>query len=428
MSWKEFSGIALPLPTSDVDIALKHLGRPHFFSRFLHGILSGVPPRDPAAYYPGGVDERAPSSFIPAEALARQARLATVLADMERGAESREPAPLQAFRQALTHPDADPHPCVAAVVSAGLAEEAADLLRAFRRKGIDPVRVKAFAALLDPQAARAQARREASWQLDARRVCVRLAYAKEGGALDFDDGDLHAILVRAFQLEGLHLALDLGKRPRPMVRLELPLPAGAGGLEEWAEVVLRAEPAEAPASLLSRLNGRLPAGFRLHRWEVHPTYASPLGELVASAAWRWTCPGDHLAAARTRTAEFLAGPEWIWTKGGRVEGRKQVKPLDLRPLVEELRWEGDTLHSLTRMAGAGAPNPLRLHAAILGLEPAELVGLMRVAMTFRPDARLAQGERFEPKLKNIYEDAVLLGGGSNITLVEDDDDEPLRLG
>jgi len=46
----------------------------------------------------------------------------------------------------------------------------------------------------------------------------------------------------------------------------------------------------------------------------------------------------------------------------------------------------------------------------------------------KPDARVGQAERFEPKLKNMYEDAVLLGGGSNIVLVDEDDDEPIQLG
>jgi hypothetical protein len=64
----------------------------------------------------------------------------------------------------------------------------------------------------------------------------------------------------------------------------------------------------------------------------------------------------------------------------------------------------------------------------LGANPADVTGLTRETLELRPDARLGQADRFTSKLKNIYEDAVLLGGGSNITLVDDDDDEPLHLG
>lgn len=376
------------------------------------------------------MDEPAHPSFIPTEALVRQARLASTLAAMACGGESLEPAPLQALRRILTGASQeDPGPCLAAAVAADLAEEAVDLLRSARRGGADPARVKDAMSALAPFAARAQVRREAGWQLDHRRTPVRLAYAKEGKALDFDEGDLHAIFLQAFRLEGFRLALDLGKRPRSLMRMELPLPAGAGGFSEWAEITLRTDPPEPAEAMLARLSARLPEGLRIHGWEPHAPYASPPGDLAEAAHWRWPCPRERVEAARAHGAAFLAAPEWIWAKEGKVEGRKQARQLDLRPLVMDLRWEGDTLFSTTRLTGTDATNPMKLHAAILGLEPSLLHGLMRLSVAFKVDPRLAQAERFEPKLKNMYEDAVLLVGGSNITLVDDDDDdEPIRLG
>ena len=373
------------------------------------------------------MDTRIPHPSIPVEALARQARLTGLLAAMEQMAESREPGSLQALRRALQGGEADPAVLIQALMDDDLVEEGACFVRAERRSA-GGESGKEIASLLAPLAAKAMERREAGWQLDSRRATVRLGYAKEGEALDFDEGDVHAILVQAFRLEGFRLALDLGKRPRPSLRLELPLPAGAGGRLEWAEVVFRVEPLEAPEVLMNRLNGRLPEGLRIHRWDAHAPYASSVGELADASHWRWNCPVAQAAGARLRTTAFLAAAEWIWEKGGRVEGRKQVKPLDLRPLVTELRWEGETLFSTTRGGGSEAGNPLKVHAAILGLEPGALRGLLRLSLDLRADPRLAQAERFEPKLKNMYEDAVLLSGGSNITLVDEDDDEPLRLG
>lgn len=345
---------------------------------------------------------------------------------MEQVAPSREPAALQALRRALRDGPADPAALVQSLIHEDLVEEGAALARAERRTA-DGEWARQLTALVLPLAAKALAKREAGWQLDSRRVAVRLGYAKEEQALDFDEGDVHAILLHAFSLEGFRLALDLGKRPRPSLRLELPLPEGAGGLAEWAEVVFRPEPAEVPEASLERLNVRLPDGLRVHRWDPHPPYASPVGELAEASRWRWACPAELADGARRRSAEFLSAEAWLWEKGGRVEGRKQVKQLDLRPLVTDLRWEGGILFSTTRAGGSEA-NPLKIHAAILGLEPAALHGLLRLSLDLRPDPRLAQAERFEPKLKNMYEDAVLLGGGSNITLVDEDDDEPLRLG
>lgn len=346
---------------------------------------------------------------------------------MEEGSASREPSSLRTLRGALRGERADPAALVQSLVEEDLIEEGACLVRADRQSA-DPQLLQQISALLTPLAARAQKRREATWQLDTRRACVRVGYVKEGEAIDFDEGDVHALFLQVFRLEGIQLALDLGKRPRPALHLELPLPSGAGGLCEWAEVVLRAEPADSPEALMSALNDRLPGGLRIHRWESHPPYASPLADLVEASHWRWTCPADHADDARRRTSTFLSMAEWLWEKEGRIEGRKQVKPLDLRPLVAELRWEGDVLVSTTRTRRSESGNPLKIHAAILGLEPAAVRGLMRQALDLKPDPRLAQAERFEPKLKNMYEDAVLLGGGSNITLVDEDDDEPIQLG
>ncbi len=345
---------------------------------------------------------------------------------MAEGSPSREPDALQALHRALQGKPTDPARLIQWLSDEELVEEGACLIRAERRNA-GAESVKQMAALVAPLAARARERREAGWRLDSRRATVRLGYAKDGEAVDLDEGDMHAIFLEAFRLEGFRLALDFGKRPRLSLRLELPLPAGAGGLSEWAEAVFRVGSLEAPELLMNRLNGRLPEGLRVHRWEAHAPYASPLGELADASHWRWNCPIDQADEARLRTAVFLSAAEWLWEKGGRVEGRKQLKQMDLRPLVTELRWEGEVLFSTTRMGSTEAGNPLKIHAAILGLDPSALRGLQRLSLDLRPDPRLAQAERFEPKLKNMYEDAVLLGGGSNITLVDDEDDEPLRL-
>ncbi|HEY3400854.1 MAG TPA: TIGR03936 family radical SAM-associated protein [Geothrix sp.] len=331
------------------------------------------------------------------------------------------------MRRVLRGQPGEPGTLLESLAAEDLVEEGAALVRSERRNAAGD-QAKQILALLEPLAARAMARREVTWQLDSHRAAVRLVYAKEGGALDFDEGDLHALLIQALRLEGLRLALDLGKRPRPLLRLELPLPAGAGGLSEWVEVVFRKEPQEAPEVLAARLNARLPDGLRIQRWDLHAWYASPLSELAETSRWRWACPAGLADAARLRTAAFLAATEWTWEKEGKVEGQKQAKSLDLRPLVVDLHWEGDVLLSATRVGGAESVNPLKLHAAMLGVEPAVLRGLLRLSVDLRPDPRLAQAERFEPKLKNMYEDAVLLSGGSNITLVDEEDDEPLRLG
>ncbi len=254
-------------------------------------------------------------------------------------------------------------------------------------------------------------------------MLIRFCYAKEDGALGFDDGDLHAIFLHAFRLEGLRLLLDLGKRPRPLLSVGLPLPVGAGGQAESMDAVLRQEPSEGSADLTARLNHRLPDGVRIHQWQALPGYASPVGDLALRSHWRWDVPAEFRVLATGKIASFLSASRWPWDRGPLL----QDEPVDLRQVLSEVLWDDSVLCFSTRMEGHQAINPLKMLGAILGIEASRILGLVRTAVDLKPDPRLGQAERFQPKLKNMYEDAVLLEGGSNITLVDEDDDEPIHL-
>jgi len=344
---------------------------------------------------------------------------------MEEQGCSLEPSPLLALRGCLTRastPDLDR--MISAIAEGHLEEEAAECLRASRREAVDQALVQLLASRLAPLAAKAQQRREAFWHLDIRRQLVRFSYAKEGSALSFDDGDVHALFLQAFRLEGLVIVLDLAKRPRPLLGGGLPLPAGVGGLAETLDVVFKKEPAEDSGTLMARLNRRLPAGLRIHRWDVLPAYASQVIDLALLSHWRWEVPSADHANVMQRVALFLEASLWPWDRGTSKAGAQ----LDLRRLVPEMQWDEDALVFSSCMGIHQAINPLKMLGAILDLDPAAIVGLSRTRVDLQPDPRLGQAERFEPKLKNMYEDAVLLGGGSNIVLVDEDDDEPIRLG
>lgn len=376
-------------------------------------------------HYPEGVNARPHPPAIPAEALARKARLNAAIQAMEAAGPSLEPAPLQELRAAITsRPTRDHDALIAALSIPDLIEEAGDILRTSRRAATDVAFIETLAAHLAPFASKAQQRRSAAWHLDSRRTLVRLQYAKEGGALGFDDGDLHVIFLHAFRLEGLRLALDLGKRPRPLLSVGLPLPSGVGGQAESIDAVFKTEAREGAADLMARLNRRLPEGVRVHQWNSLPTYASPVCELATLSHWRWEPPLEHRIHAKECVAAFLAAEVWAWDRAG----SKGDAPLNLRHLVPDMRWEGDALCFSTRMGVFHALNPAKVLMAILNLGLPCPSGLVRTGVDLKPDARLVQAERFEPKLKNMYEDAVLLGGGSNIVLVDEDDDEPIRLG
>jgi hypothetical protein len=222
----------------------------------------------------------------------------------------------------------------------------------------------------------------------------------------------------------MRLLLDLGKRPRPLLTVGLPLPMGVGSLAESMDAVLRQEPTEEPMDLMARLNQRLPEGLRIHQWEALPGFASPVSELATLSRWRWEVPADDKVLAKGKIASFLEASRWSWDRGPSFRDG----PLDLRTVIAEMHWEDSLLCFSTRMGIHQATNPLKMLGAILGVEANRIVGLNRIGVDLELDQRLGQAERFQPKLKNMYEDAVLLGGGSNITLVDEDDDDPIHLG
>lgn len=346
-------------------------------------------------------------------ARARAAALASALAAAEAAAPPRLPASFSA----LSSPG-DRAAAVAAIEAEGLAEEALDWVRNHRREDAG------LRAQLEPLAAKARARRAGRIHLESDRALARARYAKEGAALLFGSAELQILFSEALRLEGLPLELDLGKRPRPLVTCAPALPPGVAGEGEWLEAQLRRSVAGEP-DLLPRLNRRLPEGLRLLDWEEGPVWATPVAELCEMARWVWRSD-DPAAAGRIQT--FLAADTFPLDKVGKVEGRKQEKRLDLRPLVLDMEWAGDELRFTTRLSDAAALNPLKLLGAILGRAPESIPGLRRTGFDLQEDPRLLKGDRYTAKLKNMYEDAVPLGAASNITLVDEDDDEPLALG
>ena len=71
-------------------------------------------------------------------------------------------------------------------------------------------------------------------------------------------------------------------------------------------------------------------------------------------------------------------------------------------------WDGGTLHFITRLAAGEALNPVKLLAGVLGVEATTIGRLARTMVELAADPRLEAAGKYETKLHNIYEDAVLL--------------------
>lgn len=278
---------------------------------------------------------------------------------------------------------------------------------------------------LEVRATRARALRQQREQLAADRCRLRLRYARGAALKDLHPGAFHAAFVQVLRDAGLALSMSLEKSPRPLVSLGHPLPLGAEGRSEWADATLERPPAQ---GWLEAANAAAPEGLRILEGTVLPPYAQESLELSRRSRWFWPCLGPARTEAEPRLEAFLRAEVFEIEKGGKVGGQKVVKRLDLRPLVESMAWEDDGLAFRTVIRLGEALNPAKLLAGILGTSPDAIQGLVRRGVDLAPDPRLARQDRFAPKLKNLFEDAVLLGQGGNITLVDEDEDEPTVLG
>ena len=304
-------------------------------------------------------------------------------------------------------------------------DQAVSLLKRLQPQGRKDDPWRGVRQALEAEAALARQRRIHQWQTDARRRVLRLRVEVRHPACLLHPPALQAALAKTLFDAGLSLAMGLEKSPRPMIHMGHPLPSGVEGHSEWVDAVLR-EPAGIPLSELpARLRAHCPDGIVVLEALEIPNISSPVLELCHGAHWRWDCPSEHLNLAQQRLALFEAAPTFTIEKSGKVEGRKQIKHVEVRHLIHAMFWKGQSFYFSTRIAPGEAMNPVKILAGILGLESASIEGLIRERVELSEDPRLALQSKYETKLHNIYEDAVLLDGGTGVSVVEDEDDEPL---
>ena len=339
---------------------------------------------------------------------------------------------LQAFREALKSecpPTQIDHSMIPELMEQGVLEQATmELKRQWpRMKSGDPwhdMRTR-----MEAEVAKARERRMHQWHLDPNRRSLRLLMAVLAPVCNLHPSALQATIAQTLLESGLPLAMGLEKTPRPLVRLGHPLPLGVEGLSEWADAILREPPAIPMETLAERINAYSPTGLRILQVEGISNHASPVLDLCQKAHWAWACPPELRVFAAECFRRFEAADAYAIAKVGKVEGQKQVKQVEVRHLVVHMSWEGETFHFTTRLSAGEALNPVKLLAGVLELDATVIHGLVRVSVELAEDPRLSSAEKYETKLHNIFEDAVLLESGPNIQLVEEEeeDDEPIVL-
>ena len=298
-------------------------------------------------------------------------------------------------------------------------------LTAFKEARLDLGLWGAVHAELRAAVAKSRLRRMSLWQVDPHRRTLRLRFEVRRPLCGENTRTLVTLLARMLMDAGLPVAMGLEKNPRPAVHLGHPLPLDVEGEAEWADAVLQEAPSVSLDALPAAINRHAPGGLRVLQCAIVPNYASPVSDLCKRGFWRWACPEPLLAEAQERMEAFVTADRFEIEKPGKVDGNKAPKHMDIRPLLGVIEWQGPQLSFQTRIGPGEAANPRKLLAAILGLLPEAIQPLCRTEVELMEDPRLLQAEKFTPKLHNMFEDAVLLHSGSNIRIIDDDDDAPL---
>jgi len=256
----------------------------------------------------------------------------------------------------------------------------------------------------------------------------RLRFAVLGQMASCHPPALLSALTAVFQNAGIPLAMGEEKRPRPIAQLAYPLPQGTEGLEEWADITLASGIAHSMDELIGLLKPHCPPGLEMLGIEQIPLHASPISELCETAHWTWFCPPQMLQGATKKIEEFANSENFQISKVGKVDGEKHEKSIEVRHLVLDLGWESDALCFSTKIVQGQALNPQKILAGIMGLEPSALGKFQRRRLGFKQDPRLGRHDKYATKLRNLYEDAVLLESGPVVNVYSDDEDDVLYLG
>ena len=197
----------------------------------------------------------------------------------------------------------------------------------------------------------------------------RVTFSKQGALRYIGHLDLHQVWERTIRRAGLPLAYTQGFHPGPKMQIAAALPLGFSGLAEIIDIWLQDAPeggqgprppeASALEDYRARLQAAAPPGLNLLRLEPVDPHAPALQTQVSAAEYELTLL-EGLDDPAGRVASLLAQPS--------LPRERRGKPYDLRPLIEDLHLEGESL-SMTLAAREGATGRPEEVLDALGLPP-----------------------------------------------------------
>lgn len=133
---------------------------------------------------------------------------------------------------------------------------------------------------------------------------IRLLFAKRGFACFVRHVELPQLFGRVARRAVLRVEYTLGMSPKPRIVMGPALPVGVPSLCEAAEIWFET-PVE-PEEAVTRLNARVPPGFRFLRAARVPEDSTPLSKCCDAARY-WLCPrgANRLDEARAALVSAL---------------------------------------------------------------------------------------------------------------------------
>jgi radical SAM-linked protein len=190
-------------------------------------------------------------------------------------------------------------------------------------------------------------------------VCakVRFRFCKTGSLRLISHHDLMRCFERMLRRAALPYHSTAGFNPKPRLIFALPLPLGAIGHEEVAELELDAE--VAPAEVCQRLNAQAPAGLEIQSARrIDPKATAHVRRVCYRLPLPEPAQPPDLPA---RIAQFLnAASCWI------ERTRPHQRRIDLRPNVDAIHLHADALEIGLLITAHGTARPDEI-LVILGL-------------------------------------------------------------
>jgi len=183
------------------------------------------------------------------------------------------------------------------------------------------------------------------------RERIRVRFSKGGRIRHISHLELMRVFERAIRRAELPIKMTEGFNPRPRISFPMPLGVGMEGKDEVVEIELSdwIPPGEAK----ERLASRLPEGIGLLSAEPIPP-----GEKgsVSEVEYEFVPAEDAEPAPkvdRELVEALLSRPQVIL----RRERKGKTKEVDIRPYLEEIRVEGDTIILRLKVTPRGTARP-----------------------------------------------------------------------